>query len=110
MDRTGLKILENNKNIQSIISVDTNILLRIFGLEFLGIACSTSCYEERVNFENTLYSKKYLPKMKKNSELAQFWNVPSVPCMDKSYIRSVKNVFSLTIFLSVDHMTGGLKL
>jgi hypothetical protein len=55
MDRTGLKILENNKNIQSIISVNTNILLRRFRLKFLRIMCSTSCYKERVNFENTLY-------------------------------------------------------
>jgi hypothetical protein len=54
MDRTGLKILENNKNIQSIISVNTNILLRRFRLKFLRIMCSTSCYKERVNFENTL--------------------------------------------------------
>jgi hypothetical protein len=45
--RTGLKILENNKNIQSIISVNTNIL---------QIMYSTSCYKERLNFENTLYS------------------------------------------------------
>jgi hypothetical protein len=56
MDRTGLKILENNKNIQSIISVNTNILLRRFRLKFLKIMCSTSCYKERVNFENTLYN------------------------------------------------------
>jgi hypothetical protein len=55
MDRTGLKILENNKNIQSIISVNTNILLRRFRLKFLRIMCSTSYYKERVNFENTLY-------------------------------------------------------
>jgi hypothetical protein len=55
MDRTGLKILENN-NIQSIISVNTNILLRRFRLKFLRIMCSTSCYKERVNFENTLYT------------------------------------------------------
>jgi hypothetical protein len=54
MDRTGLKILENNKNIQSIISVNTNILLRRFRLKFLRIMCSTSYYKERVNFENTL--------------------------------------------------------
>jgi hypothetical protein len=40
MDRTGLKILENNKNIQSIISVNTNILLRRFRLKFLRIMCS----------------------------------------------------------------------
>jgi hypothetical protein len=58
MDRTGLKILENNKNIQPIISVNTNILLRRFRLEFLRIMCSTSCYKERVNFENTLYCIK----------------------------------------------------
>jgi hypothetical protein len=45
-DRTGLKILENNKNIQSIISVNTNILLRRFRLKFLRIMCSTSCYKE----------------------------------------------------------------
>jgi hypothetical protein len=57
MDRTGLKILENNKNIQSIISVNTNILLRRFRLKFLRIMCSTSCYKERVNFENTLYNE-----------------------------------------------------
>jgi hypothetical protein len=59
MDRTGLKILENNKNIQSIISVNTNILLRRFRLKFLRIMCSTSCYKERVNFENNLYSVEY---------------------------------------------------
>jgi hypothetical protein len=55
MDRTGLKILENNKNIQSIISVITNILLRRFRLKFLRIMCSTSSYKERLNFENTPY-------------------------------------------------------
>jgi hypothetical protein len=44
IDRTGLKILENNKNIQSIISVNTNILLRRFTLKFLRIMYSTSCY------------------------------------------------------------------
>jgi hypothetical protein len=49
MDRTELKILENNKNIQSTISVNTNILLRRFRLKFLRIMCSTSCYKERVN-------------------------------------------------------------
>jgi hypothetical protein len=58
MDRTGLKILENNKNIQSIISVNTNILLRRFRLKFVRIICSTSCYKERVNFENTLYRRR----------------------------------------------------
>jgi hypothetical protein len=36
-----LKILENNKNIQSIISVNTNILLRRFRLKFLRIMYST---------------------------------------------------------------------
>jgi hypothetical protein len=35
IDRTGLKILENNTNIQSIISVNTNILLRRFRLKYL---------------------------------------------------------------------------
>jgi hypothetical protein len=55
IDRTALKILENNKNIQSIISVNTNILLRKFRLKFLRIMYSTSCYKERLNFENTLY-------------------------------------------------------
>jgi hypothetical protein len=61
MDRTGLKILENNKNIQSIISVNTNILLRRFRLKFLRIMCSTSCYKERVNFEkyDTVFYKIY---------------------------------------------------
>jgi hypothetical protein len=39
-DRTELKILENNKNIQSIISVNTNILLRKFTLKFLRIMYS----------------------------------------------------------------------
>jgi hypothetical protein len=38
IDRTG--ILENNKNIQSIISVNTNILLRRFRLKFLRIMYS----------------------------------------------------------------------
>jgi hypothetical protein len=37
IDRAGLKILENNKNTQSIISVNTNILLRRFRLKFLRI-------------------------------------------------------------------------
>jgi hypothetical protein len=41
---------------QSIISVNTNILLRRFTLKFLTIMCSTSCYKERLNFENTLYN------------------------------------------------------
>jgi hypothetical protein len=58
IDRTGLKILENNKNIQSIISVNTNILLRRFRLKFLRIMYSTSCYKERLNFENTLRAPK----------------------------------------------------
>jgi hypothetical protein len=52
---TGLKILENNKNIQSIISLNTNILLRRFRLKFLRIMYSISCYKEPLNFENTLY-------------------------------------------------------
>jgi hypothetical protein len=55
-DRTGLKILENHKNIQSIISVNTNILLRRFRLKLLRIMYSTKCYKERLNFENTLYN------------------------------------------------------
>jgi hypothetical protein len=55
IDRTGLKILENNKNMQSIISVNINILLRRFRLKFLRIMYSTSCYKERLNFGNTLY-------------------------------------------------------
>jgi hypothetical protein len=58
IDRIGLKILENNKNIQSIISVNTNILLRRFRLKFLRIMYSTSCNKERLNFENTLYNCK----------------------------------------------------
>jgi hypothetical protein len=57
IDRTGLKILENNKNIRSIISVNTNILLRRFRLKFLRIMYSTSCYRERLKFENTLYNR-----------------------------------------------------
>jgi hypothetical protein len=40
---------------QSIISVNTNILLRRFRLKFLRIMYSTSCYKEHLNFENTLY-------------------------------------------------------
>jgi hypothetical protein len=44
IDRTGLKILKNNKKIQSIIPVNTNILLRRFRLKFLKIMYSTSCY------------------------------------------------------------------
>jgi hypothetical protein len=55
IDRTEVNILENNKNIQSIISVNTNILLRRFRLKFLRIMYSTSCYKERLNFENSLY-------------------------------------------------------
>jgi hypothetical protein len=42
--RNRLKILENYKNMQSIISVNTNILLRRFRLKFLRIMYSTSCY------------------------------------------------------------------
>jgi hypothetical protein len=57
INRTGLKILENNKNIQSIISVNTNILLRRFRLKFLRIMYSTSCYKELLKFENTLYKE-----------------------------------------------------
>jgi hypothetical protein len=60
MDRTGLKILENNKNIQSIISVNINILLRRFMLKFLRIMCSTSCYKER-NFQI-----KFLQNLERN--------------------------------------------
>jgi hypothetical protein len=55
IDRTGLKILENNKNIQSIISVNTNILLRRFRPKLLRTTHSTPCHKERLNFENTLY-------------------------------------------------------
>jgi hypothetical protein len=55
IDRTGLKILENNKSIQSIISLNTNILLRRFRLKFLRIMYSMSSYKEPLNFENTLY-------------------------------------------------------
>jgi hypothetical protein len=44
IDRTGLKVLENNKNVQSIVSVNTNILLRRFRLKFLRII-PTSCYK-----------------------------------------------------------------
>jgi hypothetical protein len=44
IDRTGPKILENNKNIQSIISVNINILLRRFRLKFLRIMYSASYY------------------------------------------------------------------
>jgi hypothetical protein len=40
IDRTGLQILENNKNIQSIISVNTNILLRRFRQKLLRIMYS----------------------------------------------------------------------
>jgi hypothetical protein len=40
---------------QSIISVNTNILLRRFKLKFLRIMYITSCYKKRLNFENTLY-------------------------------------------------------
>jgi hypothetical protein len=56
IDSTGLKILENNTNTQSIISVNTNILLRRFRLKFLRIMYSTSCYKKRLNFENNLYT------------------------------------------------------
>jgi hypothetical protein len=44
-DRT--KILENNKNIQSIISVNTNILLRRFRLKFLRMMCSRNASTSR---------------------------------------------------------------
>jgi hypothetical protein len=55
IDRTGLKILENNKNIQSIISVNTNILLRRFRLKFLKIMYSTSCYTGTHQLRKHLY-------------------------------------------------------
>jgi hypothetical protein len=48
-------------HIQSIVSVNTNILPRRFRLKLLRIMCSTSCYKERVNFENTLYHCKAPP-------------------------------------------------
>jgi hypothetical protein len=56
IDRTGFKILENYKIIQSIISVNINILLRRFRLKYLRIMYRTSCYKERLNFENSLYT------------------------------------------------------
>jgi hypothetical protein len=59
-DRTELNILENYENIRSIISVNTNILLRRFRLKFLRTMYSISCCKERRNFENTLYT----PQMK----------------------------------------------
>jgi hypothetical protein len=49
-------MLENYENIRSIISVNTNILLRRFRLKFLRIMYSISCCKERLNFENTLYN------------------------------------------------------
>jgi hypothetical protein len=58
IDRTGLKILENNKNIQSIVSVNTNILLRKFRLQFLRIMYST-----------------YLPPVTRNASTSK------TPCM-----------------------------
>jgi hypothetical protein len=57
IDRTGLKILGNYKTIQSIISVNANILLRRFRLKFLRTMYSTWCYKERLNLKNTLYKK-----------------------------------------------------
>jgi hypothetical protein len=60
-DRT--QILENNENIQSIISLNTNILLRRFRLKFLRIMYSISCYKELLNFENTLYIPQYFPNV-----------------------------------------------
>jgi hypothetical protein len=58
IDRTGLKISENNKNIQSFISVNTNILLRRPRLKLSRTMHSISCYKEPLNFEYTLYIKK----------------------------------------------------
>jgi hypothetical protein len=46
---------KQKKYIQSIFSVNTNILLRRFRRKFLRIMYSTSCYKERLNFENPLY-------------------------------------------------------
>jgi hypothetical protein len=85
MDSTGLKILENNKNIQSIISVNTNILLRRFRLKFLRIICSTSCYKERVNFENTLYTEILITEMGISNEAK---NV--IPL---NFLRKIKNIY-----------------
>jgi acyl carrier protein phosphodiesterase len=51
--RNGLKILENYKNMQSIISVNTNILLRRFRLKFLRITYSTSCYTSNASTSKT---------------------------------------------------------
>jgi hypothetical protein len=60
-DRTwNFEILENNKNIQSIISVNTNILLRRSRPKLLRTTRSTPCHKEHVNFENTLYIVNYV--------------------------------------------------
>jgi hypothetical protein len=91
-DRTGLKILENNKNIQSIISVNTNILLRRFRLKFLRIMYSTSCYKEPLNFENTLYHA-----------LGLLWKINDNSCWHKKIAISIRLLiisrFSRTLFV-----------
>jgi hypothetical protein len=94
MDRTGLKILENNKNIQSIISVNTNILLRRFRLKFLRIMCSTSCYKERVNFENTLYRK-----MSHATSIGMHFFVLKQFCQPVLLIKSEVNMFTLSLLV-----------
>jgi hypothetical protein len=88
------RILENNKNIQSIISVNTNILLRGFGLEFLGIMCSTSCYEERVNFENTLCRK-----MSHATSIGMHFFVLKQFCQPVLLIKSEVNMFTLSLLV-----------
>jgi hypothetical protein len=61
---------------QSIISVNTNILLRRFRLKFLRIMYSTSCYKEHLNFENTLYKisgQKFLENFVGMTMQASYW-------------------------------------
>jgi uncharacterized protein YbaP (TraB family) len=87
MDRTGLKILlENNKNIQSIISVNTNILLRRFRLKFLRIMCSKylvlqgtrQLREHLYKSRNTRFEERYTQRT--NSSGRFFVNVGMDQC------------------------------
>jgi hypothetical protein len=57
---------------QSIISVNTNILLRRFRLKFLRIMYSTSCYKEHLNFENTLYRLRITDQLFKSYVLHEW--------------------------------------
>jgi hypothetical protein len=74
-------------------SVNTNILVR-FRLKFLRIMCSTSCYKERVNFENTLYRK-----MSHATSIGMHFFVLKQFCQPVLLIKSEVNMFTLSLLV-----------